>query len=60
MEDDTSSFLLCRVARDGWQMMKYFSHLYNFLFNFVVNVFVFKLPDVFSKYSSVFLFYVGE
>ena len=54
MEDDTSLFLLFRVARDGWHMMKYFSHrhtvsyiywrccyrglLYNFLVDFVVNV----------------------
>ena len=26
LQDDTSSFCLFRVAKDGWQMMKYFSH----------------------------------
>ncbi len=26
LQDDTSSFRLFRVAKDGWQMMKYFSH----------------------------------
>ena len=66
-----------RVAKDGWQMMKYFSHkhklhllhggvavgarlFYNFPLDLVVNIFIFKLPDMVTQFSSVLLFYIGK
>ncbi len=55
--------------------MKYFSHkhklhllevavgarlFYNFPLDLVINIFIFKLPDMVTQFSSVLLFYIGK
>ncbi len=33
---------------------------YNFPLDLVINIFIFKLPDMVTQFSSVLLFYVGK
>ncbi len=33
---------------------------YNFPLDLVINIFIFKLPDIVTQFSTVLLFYIGK
>ncbi len=59
MADDEIFFRQTQVASNG-DVAVGARLFYNFPLDLVVNIFIFKLPDMVTQFSSVLLFYIGK
>ena len=59
MADDEIFFPQTQVASIGGVAVAA-RLFYNFPLDLIVNIFIFKLPDMVTQFSSVLLFYIGK
>ncbi len=58
--DDEIFFPQTQVPSIYWRCCCRGRLFYNFPLDLVDNIFIFKLPDVVTQFSSVLLFYIGK